>query len=25
MVIIGEDYHGEMTPEAVVPVLKDYN
>lgn len=25
MVIIGEDYHGEMTPEAVSPVLKDYN
>jgi NADH-quinone oxidoreductase subunit E len=25
MVIIGEDYHGEMTPEAVGSVLKDYN
>lgn len=25
MVIIGEDYHGEMTPEAVGSVLKNYN
>ncbi len=25
MVIIGEDYHGEMTPEGIVSVLKDYN
>ena len=25
MVIIGEDYHGEMTPEGVGPVLKNYN
>jgi len=25
MVIVGEDYHGEMTPEGVVPVLKEYN
>ena len=25
MVIIGEDYHGEMTPESIVPVLKEYN
>ena len=25
MVIIGEDYHGEMTPEGVVSVLKEYN
>jgi len=25
MVIIGEDYHGEMTPEGIVPVLKQYN
>ena len=25
MVIIGEDYHGEMTPEGVVDVLKQYN
>ena len=25
MVIIGEDYHGEMTPEGVVSVLKQYN
>jgi NADH-quinone oxidoreductase subunit E len=24
MVIIGEDYHGEMTPETVGPVLADY-
>jgi NADH-quinone oxidoreductase subunit E len=24
MVIIGEDYHGEMTPEAVSSVLKNY-
>lgn len=24
MVIIGEDYHGEMTPEAVGSVLKNY-
>lgn len=24
MVIIGEDYHGEMTPEGVVSVLKEY-
>jgi len=25
MVIIGEDYHGEMTPEGIVSVLKEYN
>lgn len=25
MVIIGENYHGEMTPEAVGSVLKNYN
>ena len=25
MVIVGEDYHGEMTPEAVGSVLKNYN
>jgi NADH-quinone oxidoreductase subunit E len=25
MVIIGEDYHGEMTPEAIGPMLKHYN
>ncbi len=25
MVIIGEDYHGEMTPEGVGSVLKEYN
>jgi NADH-quinone oxidoreductase subunit E len=25
MVIIGEDYHGEMTPDAISPVLKNYN
>jgi NADH-quinone oxidoreductase subunit E len=25
MVIIGEDYHGEMTPEAVASVLQQYN
>jgi len=25
IVIIGEDYHGEMTPERVVSVLKEYN
>ncbi len=25
MVIIGENYHGEMTPETVGPVLKEYN
>jgi len=25
MVIVGEDYHGEMTPEGVVSVLKEYN
>ena len=25
MVIVGEDYHGEMTPEGVVAVLKQYN
>jgi NADH-quinone oxidoreductase subunit E len=25
MVIIGEDYHGEMTPEGVAAVLKEYN
>jgi NADH-quinone oxidoreductase subunit E len=25
MVIIGEDYHGEMTPEGIGPVLKEYN
>ena len=24
MVIIGEDYHGEMTPEGIIPVLKQY-
>ena len=24
MVIIGEDYHGEMTPEGIVSVLKQY-
>ncbi len=24
MVIIGEDYHGEMTPEGIVPVLEQY-
>jgi len=24
MVIIGEDYHGEMTPEGIVSVLKEY-
>ncbi|OGO32123.1 MAG: hydrogenase [Chloroflexi bacterium RBG_16_56_11] len=25
MVIIGDDYHGEMTPEGILPVLKQYN
>ncbi len=25
MVIVGEEYHGEMTPEGVVSVLKQYN
>ncbi len=25
MVIVGEDYHGEMTPEGVINVLKEYN
>jgi NADH-quinone oxidoreductase subunit E len=25
MVIIGDDYHGEMTPEGIVSVLKEYN
>jgi NADH-quinone oxidoreductase subunit E len=25
MVIIGEDYHGEMTSENIVPVLKQYD
>lgn len=25
MVIVGEDYHGEMTPEGVISVLKEYN
>ena len=25
VVIIGEDYHGEMTPEGVINVLKEYN
>ncbi|OGO07773.1 MAG: hypothetical protein A2Y92_01450 [Chloroflexi bacterium RBG_13_57_8] len=25
MVIIGEDYHGEMTPEKVGEVLKNYS
>jgi NADH-quinone oxidoreductase subunit E len=25
MVIVGEDYHGEMTPEGIVSVLKEYN
>ena len=25
MVIIGEDYHGEMTPERIGSVLKEYN
>jgi NADH-quinone oxidoreductase subunit E len=25
MVIIGEDYHGEMTPEGIISVLKQYN
>jgi NADH-quinone oxidoreductase subunit E len=25
MVIIGEDYHGEMTPEGVIPILEQYN
>ena len=25
VVIIGEDYHGEMTPEGIVSVLKEYN
>ena len=24
MVMIGEDYHGEMTPEGIVSVLKEY-
>jgi NADH-quinone oxidoreductase subunit E len=25
MVIVGDDYHGEMTPEGVTSVLKQYN
>ena len=25
VVIVGEDYHGEMTPEGVINVLKQYN
>lgn len=25
IVIIGEDYHGEMTPEGIISVLKQYN
>jgi NADH-quinone oxidoreductase subunit E len=25
MVIIGEDYYGNVTPESIVPVLKQYN
>lgn len=25
VVIVGEDYHGEMTPEGIVSVLKEYN
>ena len=25
MVIVGEDYHGEMTPEGITSVLKEYN
>ncbi len=25
MIIIGEDYHGEMTPEAIGSMLKNYN
>jgi len=25
MIIIGEDYHGEMTPEAISSMLKNYN
>jgi NADH-quinone oxidoreductase subunit E len=25
MVIVGEDYHGEMTPEGIVSVLKQYD
>lgn len=25
IVVVGEDYHGEMTPEGIVPVLKEYN
>ncbi len=25
MVIIGDDYHGQVTPESIVPVLKQYN
>lgn len=25
MVIIGEDYHGEMTPDGIVAVLQEYN
>jgi NADH-quinone oxidoreductase subunit E len=25
MVIIGEDYHGEMTPEKVGDILKNYS
>ena len=25
MVIVGEDYHGEMTPEGIAAVLKEYN
>ncbi|MCJ7604461.1 MAG: NADH-quinone oxidoreductase subunit NuoE [Dehalococcoidales bacterium] len=25
IVVVGEDYHGEMTPEGIVSVLKEYN
>lgn len=25
MVMVGEDYHGEMTPEGIAAVLKEYN
>jgi NADH-quinone oxidoreductase subunit E len=25
MVIIGEDYHGEMTPEGIIPILEQYD
>ena len=25
MVIVGDNYHGEMTPEGIVSVLKEYN